>query len=610
MRATGNSPENSKGQIGSNDLFACSSCPERSPHKMLPVHSPEDINGTISNDDLMRLTQENQFLRTKLEQSKVLLRNITNAAKVNSSQLELMKVYKEQHDSMSKRLAEVEEAYLIDAKRLQQLLVDNQILQRQTEELTLINNAYCKALTEDKSMRSEMVEACTKAVAIDPALAISTDSIELEKDIKKQLLASIESGLVHRIAKHDLSHMNVKRELSKRPKSTANNISNNSQIQLARTKLKSRSNSYNTHKRKETGKVTRTASSGSKRAHSTRTGAVTITKVNLDQFTKPLFKETDLLDNTCRQESSLSELPCKNLSHPSSEFNVSKVPDNSFTTTTVRNISISESEREIPSVSTEATQVCQSTSITNSIQAKQSSTPASAPKEHDIYKDIAISDLRSADASLNTSVSTERIASNNHREHQDAPTSGRVSEFYKQHIRTVTEPLLQSIANLERDNETLQVVLESKDKEITILKNMLAELYVKPGDIPSKSAARTVLGTSSILSSSTEHTNHMLNDSTSYSYTDRGLKSAESTASCTGSGLHMSNNKLPHKDTYVSKVSPGLTLPYKVYKAASSGDYAILEDIEKVRNILQDVGKIRHRMTSDTSTMRSDKHVH
>lgn len=609
MRSTSGFTKNLKASAGPSDLSASFSNPTRSSHGMQSAHSPKDTNRNAVGDELARLTQENQYLRTRLEQSKVLLRDITNAAKVNSSQLELMKVYKEQHDAMSKRLAEVEAAYLADAERLQRLLVDNQVLQRQVGELAVINNTYCEALTGLKTMRGEMVEAYTKAVVSNPTLALSTDYTALKKDVRKQLLAGIESSLVQIVAKHDLSHVNAEQGVSGRPKSRSNTTASNSQIKSDRAKSKSRSSSYGASKRKETGKATRTASSGSKRSRSTGSGAAS-TKVNLDQFTKLLFKDTDVSEKNHEPRSSLSEFPCKGSSYTSSELRGSKPPENSFTTATTRNTSINESGRGTPSASMETTQLSQSTFTMNNLQARKSKILADTPQEHDVYKTTDLSDLQPADISLNTSASTERITSNEQRLHQETAVPGHISEFYKQHIRTVTEPLLQSIASLERDNETLQVVVESKDREITILKNMLAELYVKPGDVQSTLATRTFSGASSGLSSSTEHSNRLLNDSVSYSHTDKGPKSIGSIGICTGSGLNMSNSTLQYKDLGLSKRSPGSCSPHKEYKIASSGDYAVLGDVEKIRSIFQDVEKIKRRITSETPTTRSNRQAH
>lgn len=152
MRPTPSSSKNTTTPQGPGDLSASSSNSVRPSHRTQLIHSSKGTSENATNDNLIRLTQENLYLRTRLEQSKVLLRDITNAAKINNSQLELMKTYKEQYEGMSKRLADVEAAYLADAERLQQLLADNQVLQRQIGELTVVNNAYCEALTGLQSM--------------------------------------------------------------------------------------------------------------------------------------------------------------------------------------------------------------------------------------------------------------------------------------------------------------------------------------------------------------------------------------------------------------------------------------------------------------------------
>lgn len=98
-----------------------------------------------------------------------------------------MKTYKEQYEGMSKRLADVEAAYLADAERLQQLLADNQVLQRQIGELTVVNNAYCEALTGLQSMHGRWLRLHTKAVTSNPTLALSTDYTALNNALKKDV---------------------------------------------------------------------------------------------------------------------------------------------------------------------------------------------------------------------------------------------------------------------------------------------------------------------------------------------------------------------------------------------------------------------------------------
>lgn len=614
MRPTASSIKNTKTSLGPNDLSVNFSNPGRLSYGAQSAHSPKETNGNATSDNLARLTQENQYLRTRLEQSKVLLRDITNAAKVNSSQLELMKVYKEQHDAMSKRLADVEAAYLADAERLQQLLTDNQVLQRQVGELTVINNTYCEALTGLKSMRGEMVEAYTKAVISNPTLVLSTDYKTLKTDVQKQLLAGIESSLIQMVSKHDLSHANAGSGTSGKAKSKSTSVVNNSQVKSDKSKSKSRSSSYGTHKRKDLNRTVRPTSGGSKRARSTGSGAAS-TKVNLDQFAKLLFRETGNSQKSPEARSSLSEFPCRDSSYVNSELQGSKAPENSLT---VRDTSAVESGRGTPSISTGVAQSNQSTPSINNPQLRRVSALTDTPQRHDIYKNVGdatpvpadVSDLRPADISLNASMSNEQVASGEREICQKAAFSGHISDFYKQHIRTVTEPLLQSIAGLERDNETLQAVVESKDKEISILKNMLAEIYVRPTDMQSASAARRLSGVSSGLPDSNEQSHRLFSDGTSYSHTDKEPKSTGSIGICTGSGLHMSDGNLHCKDLNISKGAPNSTSPHKDYKIASSGDYTVLGDVEKVRTILQDVEKIQRRIVSETPTARSNKHTH
>lgn len=602
MRPTPSSSKNTTTPQGPGDLSASSSNSVRPSHRTQLVHSSKGASENATNDNLIRLTQENLYLRTRLEQSKVLLRDITNAAKINNSQLELMKTYKEQYEGMSKRLADVEAAYLADAERLQQLLADNQVLQRQIGELTVVNNAYCEALTGLQSMHGEMVETHTKAVTSNPTLALSTDytalNNALKKDVQKQLLAGIESSLMQLISKHDPSSANAGRGTSRsiisKSKSKSNSTINNSQIKLDRlaVKSRSRSSSYSAYKRKESGKVARTVSSGAKRARSTGSGTAS-TKVTLDQVTKLTFKEADTPRQDIEPRPSLSEYPYRDSSHVSSELEGSRVPDNSFT---ARDVGTIESGGCTPSLSTKGAQSSQVTPGTSNLQPKRSTTLSDTLQGDDVYG----STDNVAFVSVNTSLVNEKIDHAEQGLHQGAVAPGHISEFYKQHIRTVTEPLLQSIAGLEHDNKTLQVVVESKDKEICMLKEILARLYAKPEGIQPGSIAPAFSESSSTVASSAEYSNRLSNSSTSYLHTDRGLKDMESIGMCTGSGLNMSNTSLRCKDLNTSKDALGSSSPRKDYKIASSGDYAVLSDVERVRSILQDVEKMQQQIVSET----------
>lgn len=602
MRPTPSSSKNTTTPQGPGDLSASSSNSVRPSHRTQLVHSSKGASENATNDNLIRLTQENLYLRTRLEQSKVLLRDITNAAKINNSQLELMKTYKEQYEGMSKRLADVEAAYLADAERLQQLLADNQVLQRQIGELTVVNNAYCEALTGLQSMHGEMVETHTKAVTSNPTLALSTDytalNNALKKDVQKQLLAGIESSSMQLISKHDPSSANAgrgtSRSITSKSKSKSNSTINNSQIKLDRlaVKSRSRSSSYSAYKRKESGKAARTVSSGAKRARSTGSGTAS-TKVTLDQVTKLTFKEADTPRQDIEPRPSLSEYPYRDSSHVSSELEGSRVPDNSFT---ARDVGTIESGGCTPSLSTKGAQSSQVTPGTSNHQQKRSTTLSDTLQGDDVYG----STDNVAFVSVNTSLVNEKIDHAEQGLHQGAVAPGHISEFYKQHIRTVTEPLLQSIAGLEHDNKTLQVVVESKDKEICMLKEILARLYAKPEGIQPGSIAPAFSESSSTVASSAEYSNRLSNSSTSYLHTDRGLKDMESIGMCTGSGLNMSNTSLRCKDLNTSKDALGSSSPRKDYKIASSGDYAVLSDVERVRSILQDVEKMQQQIVSET----------
>ncbi|EFO63439.1 Hypothetical protein GLP15_3755 [Giardia lamblia P15] len=605
MRPSPSSLKSTTVPQGPGDLSTSSSNSARSLHKAQLVHSSKGVNENATNDDLMRLTQENLYLRTRLEQSKVLLRDITNAAKINSSQLELMKVYKEQHDAMSKRLTDVKAAYLADAERLQQLLAENQILQRQVGELTMINNTYCEALTGLQSTHGEMTETYTKAVISNPTLSLSTDCMALKKDVQKQLLAGIESSLMHLISKHNPSSTKAGREVSKSVKSRSNSTINNPQTKSDRWAVRSRSrNSSNgASKKKDSGKVTKTASGGTKRARSTGSG-IASTKANLDQVTKLICKEVDTPQQNVEPRPSLSEYPYRNFFHVPSDLEGSKAPDNSFT---ARDVSTIESGRCTPSLSTKGAQSNQSTPGMSNPQARRSNTLSDTPQGHDIYRSIDnvtlvsvnTSECQPTDISL-TSLANERTDLTEQKPHQGAVAPGHISEFYRQHIRTVTEPLLQSIAGLEHDNETLQAVVESKDKEISVLKEMLAKLYGKPEGMQPNSIALTFSESSSNMAGSTEYSNHLSNGSTSYSHADKGLKSMGSIGICTGSGLNTSNNSLQCKDLNIFKDVLSSSSPRKEYKVASSEDYAVLSDVERVRSILQDVEKMQQQIVSET----------
>lgn len=66
------------------------------------------------------------------------------------------------------------------------------------------------------------------------------------------------------------------------------------------------------------------------------------------------------------------------------------------------------------------------------------------------------------------------------------------------------------------------------------------------------------------------------------------------------SGLNTSNTSLRCKDLNTSKDALGSSSPRKDYKIASSGDYAVLSDVERVRSILQDVEKMQQQIVSET----------
>lgn len=128
------------------------------------------------------------------------------------------------------------------------------------------------------------------------------------------------------ISKHDPSTANAGRGTSRsiisKSKSKSNSTINNLQIKLDRlaVKSRSRSSSYGAHKRKESGKVARTASSGAKRARSTGGSGTASTKVTLDQVTRLTFKEAETPRQNIEPRPSLSEYPYRDSSHVSSEL--------------------------------------------------------------------------------------------------------------------------------------------------------------------------------------------------------------------------------------------------------------------------------------------------